>query len=548
MQSFEGELNHLAKLEEFLRVKGSRRICEADEKEEIKNQEEVHRCEQEISRHDALLEEIFGYAGSDRTATIINNFNTTEIQNFSMFVLLCEVLQESIIMRRELENIRQRILDQRDMNESRDDKHDKRLLELKTNLNEQHRRSQEMAEKNETAEALIMKVLKGIDDLVRLARCDITPLLTLLGNHKEVTKWNVTKFLKILEAEVKSLIEVVYGAVKPPAPTPRGRKPAPGAVSKLVADPYVELLRPNTIDKLVPYQPCAYCVEDYIMNLVFETPAVPADEEYIQSIFRLEDVNTKFGIYTLTIPTNKSGKANKRKMKGEKRRNYDSSRFKEAYMKVIKDNWSVYKASKEYSIPWSTLRRHIATHGGESFDLPKLGRPFTLDSDLEFFSLLSVPEVPQSSSSSTRRAKRNPQARYLTPQSTNNMDSPEEKSSPYQTKPQSPLPVRRPLPRFRVPSASPTPGPSTESNLKRKLPRVKVEKTPKSNKSTMCDYCGVHYSQDVALRNGAVWVECMSCGKWYHQECTGTESPQFLCDNCDKVDFSGTDDSDWAPE
>ncbi|CAG4956653.1 unnamed protein product [Parnassius apollo] len=72
---------------------------------------------------------------------------------------------------------------------------------------------------------------------------------------------------------------------------------------------------------------------------------------------------------------NKSGKANKRKMKGEKRRNYDSSRFKEAYMKVIKDNWSVYKASKEYG--------HIATHGGESFDLPKLGRPFTLDSDFE---------------------------------------------------------------------------------------------------------------------------------------------------------------------
>lgn len=48
----------------------------------------------------------------------------------------------------------------------------------------------------------------------RLAKCDITPLLTLLGNHKEVTKWNVSKFLKILEAEVKSLVEVAYGAVK----------------------------------------------------------------------------------------------------------------------------------------------------------------------------------------------------------------------------------------------------------------------------------------------------------------------------------------------
>ena len=48
----------------------------------------------------------------------------------------------------------------------------------------------------------------------RLAKCDCTPLLSLLGNHKEVTKWNVSKFLRILEAEVKSLIQVVYGAVK----------------------------------------------------------------------------------------------------------------------------------------------------------------------------------------------------------------------------------------------------------------------------------------------------------------------------------------------
>lgn len=59
MQSYEGELNHLAKLEEFLRVKGSRRICEADEKEEMKRQEEIQRCEQEIARHDELLETIF---------------------------------------------------------------------------------------------------------------------------------------------------------------------------------------------------------------------------------------------------------------------------------------------------------------------------------------------------------------------------------------------------------------------------------------------------------------------------------------------------------
>ncbi|XP_059053242.1 uncharacterized protein LOC131847639 [Achroia grisella] len=303
MQSYEGELNHLAKLEEFLRVKGSRRMCEADEKEEIKRQDEIQRCEQEIARHDALLEDIFEYAGTERVATIVNHFRMSEIENFSTFVLLCEVLQESIIMRRELEQLRQRILDQRDINEAREEKQDKRIVSMKVELEARRARIQHMQELNSTADATIVKVLRGIDDLVRLAKCDVTPLLSLLGNHKEVTKWNVPKFLRILETEVKSLIEIVYGAVKPPAPTPKARK-GPGAPqpAKLVADPYVEALRPNKIEKLVPYQPCAYCVEDYIMNLVFETPAVPADKEYIEGIFHMEDVNTKFGIYTLTIP------------------------------------------------------------------------------------------------------------------------------------------------------------------------------------------------------------------------------------------------------
>ncbi|KOB72029.1 Nuclear lamin L1 alpha, partial [Operophtera brumata] len=109
MQSYEGELNHLAKLEEFLRVKGSRRICEADEKEEMKRQEEIQRCEQEIARHDALLDEIFAYFGSDRIASIISRFQKMEIENFSCFVLLCEVLQESIVLRRDVELLRQRI-------------------------------------------------------------------------------------------------------------------------------------------------------------------------------------------------------------------------------------------------------------------------------------------------------------------------------------------------------------------------------------------------------------------------------------------------------
>ncbi|XP_026314587.1 uncharacterized protein LOC113226241 [Hyposmocoma kahamanoa] len=246
------------------------------------------------------------YASTDRVATVIKNFKRMEIENFSTFVLLCEVLEESIIIRRDLERIKQIIMDQRDINEAREEKQEKRIAEMSAEWEIKHGRTMEIANRNEAADNTLAKVLKGVADLVSLAQCDWSPLLSLLGNHKDLTKWNVTKFLKILETEVKSQIEVAYGAVKPPPPTPQAKgikKGAPGpATTKLVDDPFVEPLRPNRIEKLVPYQPCAYCVEDYIMNLVFETPAVPADAEYVQGIFHLEDENTKFGIYTLTIP------------------------------------------------------------------------------------------------------------------------------------------------------------------------------------------------------------------------------------------------------
>ncbi|KAF9810618.1 hypothetical protein SFRURICE_021071 [Spodoptera frugiperda] len=297
------QLNRDIALEEFLRVKGSRRICEADEKEEIKRQEEIQACEQDIAKHDALLDEIFDYAGCERVPLIINRFQISEIENFSCFILLCQVLQESIILRREQDVMKQRIFDQRDLNEAREEQQDKRIAKMTQQLAELRASTQLKQELNNQADATIIKVLKGIDELVKLARCDCTSLLSLLGNHTEVTKWNVSKFLKILETEVKTLIQVAYGAVKPPAPTPKGRKgPAEPPATKLVADPHVEIVRPNRIEKLVPYQPCAYCVEDYIMNLVFETPAVPATKEYVESIFHLEDINTKFEIYTLTIP------------------------------------------------------------------------------------------------------------------------------------------------------------------------------------------------------------------------------------------------------
>ncbi|GBP17720.1 Outer dynein arm protein 1 [Eumeta japonica] len=296
MQTYEGELNHLAKLEEFVRIKCSRRICEADEKDEIRRMNEIERCENEINRYDELLNEIFSYSGADEVGEIISRFEIAEIQNFSTFKLLCEYMQESIAIRRELDELRRNIVDQREMNEARTEMQQQKLIDLSEELDMSRECTQRLREKDLNANALMFRVLKG---------SPVAPLVTFLGNHKQVTKWNVFRFLRILEAETQALIEVAYGIKPPSSPKQKKGKRSRSATpekKKLVTEPYVELIKPNRIQNLVTYQPCAYCVEDYITNLVYEVPAVPATNEYVQTILHLEDANTKYGIYTLTVP------------------------------------------------------------------------------------------------------------------------------------------------------------------------------------------------------------------------------------------------------
>lgn len=58
-------------------------------------------------------------------------------------------------------------MDQRDINEAREERQDKRLAEIKLEYEKRRARTQKMQDLNTEADATILKVLRGIDDLVR---------------------------------------------------------------------------------------------------------------------------------------------------------------------------------------------------------------------------------------------------------------------------------------------------------------------------------------------------------------------------------------------
>jgi hypothetical protein len=70
----------------------------------------------------------------------------------------------------------------------------------------------------------------------------------------------------------------------------------------------------------------------------------------------------------------------------QKYQKYSRNMLREAAKMVKEQEVSVYRASKQVGVPWSSLRDFLSKNPQqiqEEADLPKLGRPFTLTADLE---------------------------------------------------------------------------------------------------------------------------------------------------------------------
>lgn len=51
---------------------------------------------------------------------------------------------------------------------------------------------------------------------------------------------------------------------------------------------------------------------------------------------------------------------------------------------------------------------------------------------------------------------------------------------------------------------------------------------PENNDAT-CLFCDEHFSQDI---RGELWVQCLMCHLWAHEQCSGAEKDAYVCDFC----------------
>ena len=77
-------------------------------------------------------------------------------------------------------------------------------------------------------------------------------------------------------------------------------------------------------------------------------------------------------------------------------------------------------------------------------------------------------------------------------------------------------------------SLSPQPGPPGISRPSNSVPQK--EKDEKRKKDILCPLCNERFVEPPIEE----WIQCFSCGNWWHEECTSYESGVFTCDFCNK--------------
>ena len=58
---------------------------------------------------------------------------------------------------------------------------------------------------------------------------------------------------------------------------------------------------------------------------------------------------------------------------------------------------------------------------------------------------------------------------------------------------------------------------------------VPVGQTAPDSNDANCLFCESKFSEDVS---GELWVQCMMCSQWAHNECAGPEKDDYICDFC----------------
>ncbi|KAK9728429.1 hypothetical protein QE152_g17975 [Popillia japonica] len=267
------QLDHGTSLQDFLSVKGQRRILkDLEKKEQQKKQRARELLEQEVLHYKETLAKIQELAGEEDISKLTAQFIKQEEENFALFNYVNELNYELEALSDNIVKLHENIDQQKEISEKRAEEQKDTIDSLKTELlavqeEEQRKKDISLQQKRE-----LQHILEGVEVLFNMVRCDNTPILNLLQGSSNINTYNVMVYLGILENRVNELVQIANYKEKV-------------QLGVDVDDHYITKHIDNyPLIRVTPQSPCSKCAEEMLVSLSLSKPQIVKTKEIITEI------------------------------------------------------------------------------------------------------------------------------------------------------------------------------------------------------------------------------------------------------------------------
>lgn len=168
MRELQRKLDHDAKLQEFLEVKGQRRSNEELEQREkqrkLRLQEELQR---QHAEYHATMQRIMTFSNEKDVEKLVSKFVKQEEENFALFNYVNELSHEVEALTDQVQQLEEQIDEQREINEAKKNKADESIEALTREENKQKKLADDAYELQLLSEAKLEKLLNGVEKLYK---------------------------------------------------------------------------------------------------------------------------------------------------------------------------------------------------------------------------------------------------------------------------------------------------------------------------------------------------------------------------------------------
>lgn len=272
VQDMMGMLRRLdadSKIKEFLGNKGQTRVLQDLEKREYDRRDMFRRNHQRtLGLYNAVLSKIKKFSGFNEIEKVIAKFNRHEDEYFAHFNYMNELNHQVESLTVSLDDLYEGIDAFREYNEKKELYEKKKIQTLTEELSQQTKLAEAKLKEQSDFDVHLMELLNSVTVIFRILKCDSKPMESLLGDHTKVTKFNIKRFMTILESRLNTIIAYIYTSER------RKNLTDTTFIVRSVERPKVE---PTPIEDVVLVQQCAECAEGEDVNRYDEEIVLPME-------------------------------------------------------------------------------------------------------------------------------------------------------------------------------------------------------------------------------------------------------------------------------